>query len=310
MTGGLRQAAVEYLAMRRTLGFKLTHQAGILMGFVDYCEQHQLEHISTDAAVDWAVHTPRSTDSLWWARRLMVVRIFARHLAAFDPATQIPPIDMLPGQYRRVTPYLYSASQIDALMAASGALTPSLRAGTYTAVIGLLVSSGMRIGEVCRLDRSDVDLDSGLITIQDSKFGKSREIPVHASTVTALSGYVACRDRIWPSSTTAAFFLSTRGTRINHNTLRPVFRALLHTAGIAAPPGARAPRIHDLRHTFTMNCLLGWYSAGVDVPPRLPVLSTYLGHVDPKSTYWYLQSTPELLALAVDRLDDVAGPRS
>jgi integrase/recombinase XerD len=144
VTGGLRQAAVEYLAMRRTLGFKLTHQAGILMGFITYCEQHQLEHISTDAAVDWAVNTPRSTDSLWWARRLMVVRIFARHLTAFDPATQIPPIDVLPGQYRRVTPYLYSASQIDALMAASSALTPALRAKTYTAVIGLLVTSGMR----------------------------------------------------------------------------------------------------------------------------------------------------------------------
>ena len=310
MTGGLRAAAEEYLVMRRTLGFKLTHQAGTLMGFVDYCEQHQLEHISTDAAVDWAVHTPRSTDTLWWARRLMVVRIFARHLAAFDPATQIPPADVLPGQYRRVTPYLYSAGQIDALMAAAAALTPPLRAGTYSAVIGLLVTSGMRIGEVCRLDRPDVDLDCGLITIRDSKFGKSREIPVHASTAGALSGYAAQRDLSWPSSTTAAFFLTTRGTRINQNTIHPTFRALRRTAGIAAPPGARAPRIHDLRHTFTMNCLLGWYSAGLDVPPRLPLLSTYLGHVDPKSTYWYLQATPELLALAVDRLDDPAGPRS
>ena len=310
MTGGLREAAVQYLAMRRTLGFKLTHQTGTLMGFVGYCEQHQLEHISTDAAVDWAVHTPRSTDTLWWARRLMVVRIFARHLAAFDPATQIPPADVLPGQYRRVTPYLYSDSQIQGLMAAAAALTPPLRAATYTAVIGLLATSGMRIGEVCRLDRPDVDLNSGLITIRDSKFGKSREIPIHASTVTALSGYAGRRDRVWPSSTSAAFFLTTRGTRINQNTIHPAFRVLLHTAGIAAPPGARAPRIHDLRHSFTMNCLLGWYSAGVDVPPRLPLLSTYLGHVDPKSTYWYLQATPELLGLAMDRLDDAAGPRS
>jgi integrase/recombinase XerD len=310
VTSGLRQAAVEYLAMRRTLGFKLTHQARILISFVDYCEHHGLEHISTDAAVDWASHTPHSTDMLWWARRLMVVRIFARHLAAFDPATQIPPADVLPGQYRRVTPYLYSDPQIEALMRAAGALTPSLRAATYTAVIGLLAVSGMRIGEACRLDRPDVDLDSGLITIRDSKFGKSREIPLHPTTVTALSGYSADRDLVWPSSTTAAFFLSTRGTRINQNTIDHTFQVLLQKAGIAAQSGARAPRPHDLRHTFTMRTLLTWYSTGVDVPPRLPLLSTYLGHVDPKSTYWYLQATPELLALAVDRLDDPATANS
>ena len=299
----LREAATQYLAMRRTLGFKLSAQARILMGFVDYCEQHDLDRITTQAAVAWAMDTPHSTDSLWWARRLMVVRIFARHLRAIDPATQVPPVDALPCHYRRVTPYLYSPAQIDALMRAAGTLAPPLRAATYTTLIGLLATSGMRVGEACRLDRGDVDLAAAVITIRDSKFGKSRAIPVHPSTVTALTRYAQYRDRVHPSPPTAAFFISTRGTRLNPNMACHTFPALLGGAGISAAPGARRPRLHDLRHSFTVASLLDWYRDGVDVPARLPVLSTYLGHIDPKSTYWYLSGSPELLALAAGRLE-------
>jgi len=299
----LREAATRYLVMRRALGFKLSSQAQILMGFVDYCQQHQCEHISTDAAVTWAVDTPRSHDRLWWARRLMVVRIFARHLAAFDPATEIPPAGALPGFYRRTTPYLFSPDEIQALLQAAGGLTPSLRGATYRCLLGLLAVTGMRIGEACRLDRVDVDLPAAVITIRDSKFGKSRQIPVHASTVTALAGYADARDKDSKGHDCPAFFVSTRGTRVCPNGVNHTFPELLRAAGIRTAPGTRRPHPHDLRHSFTVATLLDWYRDGGNAAARLPLLSAYLGHVDPKSTYWYLQATPELLTLAASRLE-------
>jgi integrase/recombinase XerD len=306
--GGLRREAEAYLAMRRTLGFKLSTQGRLLLSFVAYCEQHGMTSVTTDAAVAWATATPRSRDQLWWARRLMVVRIFARHLQALDPATEVPPDDVLPLSFRRRTPYLYSEQQLDALMQAAHALDPRLRAATWATVIGLLVSCGLRIGEACRLDRDDVDLDTGVLTVRDSKFGKSRIVPVHLTTLGALRIYDARRDQLCPATVAPAFFVSTRGTRLDAHNTSHTFAELLDAAGISAPAGARRPRQHDLRHTFTVATLLDWYRAGVDVQARLPVLSTYLGHVDPKSSYWYLQATPELLALAADRLERSTQP--
>ena len=302
---GLRARAVEYLAMRRALGFKLSAQGRVLMGFVDYAERRGASTVTTDLAVEWAMDTPRSTDQLWWARRLMVVRIFARHLKAFDSATEIPPDDVLVGHYRRTTPYLYSDQQVADLMAAAQQLAPPLRGHTYATVIGLLAVTGLRIGEAARLDRCDVDLDSGVLTIRDSKFAKSRAVPVHVTTVAALRHYAALRDTLRPSQACAAFFVSTRGTRLDPANTSHTFAELLDVAGIRAQPGVRRPRIHDLRHLFAVNTLLGWYRPEIDGDPAamLPALSTYLGHVDPKSTYWYLQATPQLLALAAQRLE-------
>lgn len=303
---GLRVRAVQYLAMRRALGFKLSTQGRVLLGFVAYAERRGASTVTTDLAVAWAIDTPRSTDQLWWARRLMVVRIFARHLKALDPATQIPPDDVLVGHYRRTTPYLYSDQQVADLMAAAHQLAPPLRGQTYATVIGLLAVTGLRIGEATRLDRGDVDLDSGVLTIRDSKFAKSRAVPVHATTVAALRRYATQRDELRPTQTCAAFFVSTRGTRLDPANTSHTFARLLDAAGITAQPGARRPRIHDLRHLFAVTTLLGWYDPELDGDPAamLPALSTYLGHVDPKSTYWYLQATPQLLALAAQRLED------
>jgi integrase len=302
---GLRVRAVEYLAMRRALGFKLSAQGRVLMGFVDYAEQRGASTVTTDLAVAWAMDTPRSTDQLWWARRLMVVRIFARHLAAADPATEIPPDDVLVGHHRRTTPYLYSDQQVRGLIAAAHQLAPPLRGQTYATVIGLLAVTGLRIGEAARLDHGDVDLGSGVLTIRDSKFAKSRAVPVHLTTAEALRRYAIARDRLRPTRTCAAFFVSTRGTRLDPANTCHTFAGLLELAGITAHPGSRRPRVHDLRHTFTVNTLLGWYRPEFDGDPAamLPALSTYLGHVDPKSTYWYLQATPQLLARAAQRLE-------
>jgi integrase/recombinase XerD len=301
--GGLRQAAEEYLATRRALGFTLSTQGRLLMDFVAYCEQHAVATVTTDVALAWATGTARSRDRLWWARRLMVVRIFARHLQALDPATQVPPMDVLPHSYRRTTPYLYSPQQLSDLVQAAGRLRPRLRGLTYAAVIGLLASCGLRISEACRLDVDDVDLDEGVLRVRASKFGKSRIVPMHATTVAALRIYAGRRDLLCPERTSAAFFLNSRGRRLDAANAAHTFVLVLDTAGIVVPPGIRRPRLHDLRHSFTVATLLAWYRDGGDVAARLPLLSTYLGHVDPKSTYWYLQATPELLAAAADRLE-------
>ncbi len=173
-------------------------------------------------------------------------------------------------------------------------------------MIGLLASCGLRIGEACRLDRDDVDLDEGVLTVRGAKFGKTRIVPVHSTTLGALRIYTGRRDQLCPHPVSAAFFVNSRGARLDAHNTSHTFTQLLRGAGIVVPPGVRRPRLHDLRHTFTVATLLAWYGDGGDVAARLPLLSTYLGHVDPKSTYWYLQATPELLAAAADRLETAA----
>ena len=305
----LRSAAEQYLAMRRALGFKLDTQGRQLMSFIGFCEARGVGHVTTGIALAWAMQTSRgSSDEVYRSRRLMVVRIFARHLAALDPATEVPPEDMLPHHYRRIPPYLYSPGGIAAVMAAAGRLAPPLRAATWQTLIGLLAVTGMRQSEARHLCRDQVDLDAGVLTITDSKFGKARQLFLHPTAVAALRGYQRRRDRWCPAPSAPSFFVSTRGTRLNTHTITHAFAALLDDAGIAAPPGRRRPRLHDLRHSFTVASLLDFYRDGGDVAARLPLLSTWLGHVDPKSTYWYLQAVPELLALAAGRLEQAFPP--
>jgi integrase len=303
----LRRHAEDYLAMRRALGFKLKAQGRLLLDFVGYLERTGTGRVTTEAALAWATATPGSTDEVYHCRRLMVVRGFARHLHVLDPATEVPPADVLPHHYRRVVPYLFTPAEVAALLAAAGTLTPPLRALTWRVLVGLLAATGMRVGEACRLDVGDVDPAASVLTVRDSKFGRSREVVVHPSTAEALAGYARRRARPRPVPATAAFLVSTRGTRLDAHNLPTTFRTLLSRAGIQAPPGRRAPRLADLRHSFATATLLDWYRTGADVQARLPLLSTYLGHVDPQSTYWYLEATPELLALAAARLEAAPG---
>lgn len=298
----IRGRAEEYLAMRRALGFQLSSFEQKLLSFVCYLEAHDLDVITVDAALAWATATPHSTDEVHWSRRLMVVRIFARHVAVLDPRTQVPPPDLLPHHYRRVTPYLFSDEEIERLMEAADALRPALRALTWRTLIGLLAVTGLRVSEACGLDRADVDLDDLLLTVRNTKFGKHRLVPIHPSTAEALHGYTHARDREFPEPV-PAWFLNTRGRRMDKANLSHTFTSLLQVAAITAPPGRRRPRLHDLRHGFCTTTLLEWYRDGGDVATRMPRLTTYLGHADPKSTYWYLTGAPELLALAADRLE-------
>jgi integrase/recombinase XerD len=304
----LRTAAEDYLAMRRALGFKLSSQGRLLLSFVDYCEARHAEHVTTELAVTWATNPVRGgADQVWWSRRLMVVPIFARHLKTLDPATEIPPADVLPHHYRRVTPHLYAPEEIAALLQAAGRLAPPLRAATWQTFLGLLAVTGMRVSEACGLDRDHVDLDTGTLVLADTKFGKSRQVFLHPSSVTALRDYEQRRNRHCPAPRTPGFLVSTRGTRLDASNVQYTFVELLAAAGITARPGRRRPRLHDVRHSFSVWTLLEWYRDGGDVQARLPLLSTWLGHVDPKSTYWYLQAVPELLTLAADRLEHPPG---
>jgi integrase/recombinase XerD len=302
----LSEHVENYLRLRRSLGFKLVSEGVMLAEFVACAERAGQSTVTTEFAIAWARRPVNGTHN-YLSRRLRAVRSFARYLHALDPACEVPSLELLPAKKYRPAPYLYRDEEIVALMAAASTLRPPLRAATFRTVIGLLACTGMRIGEALHLERNDVDLAGGLLTVRDSKFGKSREVLLHPTTVAALTEYGAIRDRLCPHPAHQTFFITTRGTTIAHPTINHPFRALLDQAGITHPVPGRHVRAHDLRHSFALKTLLGWYRDGGDVQARMPLLSTYLGHVDPAATFWYLSAAPELLALAADRLEHATG---
>jgi integrase/recombinase XerD len=298
----LRDVAEDYLRMRRALGYKLEIQGLLLNGFVSYLEEIDATTVTIKNAVAWAT-SPVGADPSYWAGRLSVVRQFARHLQTLDPACEVPPARLLPYRSRRAIPYLYDPQEITALLNAARQLRPPLLAANYQMLIGLLSVTGLRLGEAIRLNRADVDDRHQLLRILDSKFGKSREVVLHETTMRALDAYGRLRDQRFVQPCCDAFLVSLRGTRLRRNCIHHMFVRLVRTAGLTPrSPGCR-PRLHDFRHGFAVTTLLEWYRDGLDVQARLPLLSTYMGHVDPASTFWYLTAAPELLALVADRLD-------
>jgi len=281
-----RAAADDYLATRRAMGYKLCYQGQMLVQFVDYLEAVGAEHLTINHALGWAKQ-PSGAARTWWAVRLSTVRAFARYLSALDPATQIPPAGLISAGSHRIVPYIYTDEDITRLLEAAGRLGSAHRADTYQTVIGLVAVTGMRAGEAVRLDRDDVDLEQGVLTIRNSKHGKSRQVPVHPSSVEALAAYARRRDQRQPRPKAASFFTSTTGTRLLRDNVSTVFPSLVRDAGLDGSGRRRPPRLHDLRHSFAVRSLIRWYRQGLDVEQQLPVLSTYLGHVAPSSTYWY-----------------------
>ena len=266
----IREHAEDYLAMRRALGFKLTSFGQKLLSFIDYLERHELDVLTVAAALDWAMATPRSSDEVHWSRRLMVVRVFARHLAVLDLRTEIPPTDALPHHYRRVTPHLYSPDEIDRLLAATATLNPWPRTLTWRTFISLLTVTGMRTSEACHLDQADIDVGEAVLTVRDSKFGKHRQLPVQVSTLTALQEYLAATSSLRCPAAESPVLITSLGTRLDATNTAHTFRRLLDTAGIDSRLGQRRPRLHDLRHTFAVTTLLEWYRDGADVNARMP----------------------------------------
>lgn len=299
----LEQTLVDYLALRRSLGHDLAEAHRLLPSFVAYLQHHGLRTVTVEAALAWASPSATGTVTSVGPRRMTAARGFARYLSGIDSSTQVPPLGLMPSRQRWRRPFIYIPADIDAIMSqARDSIVSPLRAATYHTLVGLLAASGLRIGEAIKLDRSDVDWAQGVLRIRESKFGKTRLVPLHASSMQALSDHARLRDELQPRSDEPSFFVSLAGKRLLYAVVSQTFRRLVDHTGVGAGAPS-APRPHDLRHTFAVRTLLGWYRAGEDVQAKIPSLSTYLGHREPSSTYWYLSAAPELLALAAARQD-------
>jgi integrase/recombinase XerD len=300
----LSQIAEEYLELRNSLGHNLAEAHRLLPRFVAYLDSIGASTVTVEAALFWSQQPEAQPGTSVWARRMTIARGFARHMSGIDPRTEVPPVGLVTFRQRWRPPFIFSSSDIEALKAAAEQAIPTpLRAATVSTMIALLAVTGMRVGEVISIDRSSVHWTEGVLVVRASKFDKSREVPVAASTMAALAAYAEVRDQLQPRPRTSAFFVSMARTPVNYCSFGQTFRQLLETTGVGAESSVR-PRIHDLRHSFAVHTLVRWYRAGENVGALLPRLSTYLGHRSPISTYWYLSAAPELLALAAGRIEE------
>jgi len=303
----IRESLARYVAVRRALGASFYEPALALGHFVDLLEREGAEFITTDLALRWAT-TPVLVERATWGRRLSQVRGFARWMSVIDSRNQIPPTGFLSARRRRNAPHIYTEQEINLLIIQAARLRSrtGMRALTYSTLIGLLVATGLRPGEALRLNRSDVDLVSGILSIRESKFGKSRFVPVEESTRAALERYAQGRDRLCQQRLSEAFLVSERGIRLKAGTVRSMFVRMSRAVGLrpATEDGRDryGPRLQDFRHSFATGRLVEWYRDGLDVSRELPRLSAYLGHVNVGLTYWYIEAVPELLELAAGYL--------
>lgn len=301
----LRENLDDYLQLRHHLGHDLADAVRLLPRFVDYLEKSGQTTVTVSHAVAWSMQPDVPPGSSVRPRRMTAARGFARYLSGVDPATEVPPLGLVPSRQHWRPPFIYTAEDITLLLNAAAMMPSPLRSATYSTLFGLLAVTGMRVGEALTLDRSDIDWDHGVLLIRQSKFGKSRNVPVTATTLEALDRYALLRSSFRPQPVNDSFFVSLTGRRLIYVSVFDVFTGLRQSTGLGAE-STTTPRIHDLRHTFAVTVLLGWYRDGGNVAARLPWLSTYLGHRDPRSTYWYPSATPELLALAAQRLERFA----
>ncbi len=305
----LREAVDEYLCMRRHLGYKLYKAGRDLLDFVTFMEQHDAPFITQSLALAWAQRM-ENIQPKTRAGRLSHVRGFARHRQATDPRTEVPATGLLPFKSGRPTPYLYSGEQIRSLLQATLEMPRhnrdcALLPWTYYCLFGLLSVSGLRVSEACNLELRDVDLDTGVLTVRESKCDRTRLVPLHSSTCEVLADYIARRKRHWDGRPVPTYlFVSSRGIRVSGRQLRHTFHALSRQIGLRGEHDSHGPRLHDFRHTFATRTLVNWYRCEKDPERLLPVLSTYLGHVCISDTQWYLEGSPELMGEAMRRLEN------
>jgi integrase len=295
----LTQAVDDYIALRRSLGFKLREYGDCLHEFVSFLEQSRSSHITDKLAVEYATRRQHEKP-VSLSRRLCIIRGFARYRFGADPKTEIPPIGLLRFRSRRARPYVYSQAEIRSLLQAALKIESphKLQPHTYYCLFGLLAVSGLRLGEAINLQPQDVDWSEGVLTIRGAKFGKTRLVPLHRSTLSVLRDYAGLRDKIFAGRGLPTFLVTSHGTKLEKTNLSRIFRELSRQIGIRKPGVRNGPRLHDFRHRFAIETLLHWYRSGDDVNRRMPVLSTYLGHANVSGTYWYLGSTPELISAA------------
>jgi integrase/recombinase XerD len=300
----LGQLIDDYLLLRRSLGFTLEKTERFLRQFHSYLRGQHRTEITTEVMVQWAT-LPHGT-ARWHAQRFSALRVFARWAHTFDSTIEVPPAGLLPAPSDRRTAFVYSPAEIQALMEATSTIPSPMVAATYRTLIGLLAATGMRVGEAIRANRAD--LRDSVLTVADTKLGKTRLVPLHPTTVTALADYAQLRDTTLGKVDTDAFLVSLAGTRLNYKNVHFLFHQLVGAAGIEARSSHTSARPHDLRHTFAVSTMLDAYRQGKNAAEVLPILSTYLGHVSPASTYWYLQADPHLLAAAAELRSPLTAP--
>lgn len=301
MSVDLRAAAAAYLAGRRARGYQLADHGWLLASFLDGLDARGLTTITIAEAVAFARARP-DTLPHWQAARLRVVRELAAYVHSLDPAAaQLIPAGLLPARVTRRVPYLYSDAQTTQLMTAAAALTPPVLAASMHTLIGLLAATGCRTGEVLTLAIEDLDIDQQMLTVT-GKHGRRRLIPLHPSTVAALTDYCRIRVQLTPAAPTGPLLVGANGGRLNPNTAYAAFSSLVAACRLPTRPGCRRPRLYDFRHTFAVNSLIDAHRRRRDVEARIAALATYLGHLDPTYTYWYLTASPELMAVVSDRL--------
>lgn len=294
----------DYLTMRRQLGFALKVQGHQLLRFGRFADDcgHQ-GPITLELAVQWA--RSNAQKPITWATRIEVLRPFVKYRAQFEPATAIPPAQLFGSCRRRLVPHIYSDQEVQLLLTAAAQLPPAggLRPATYETLFGLLAATGLRISEALHLALQDVDLQAGIITVRETKFRKSRLVPLHPTTTEALQQYAHLRDVKVPIPTVDDFFLSDGGRRMLLDTVQRRFRSLCNQLHWRSRGDHPAPRIQDLRHSFITHCLLRWYRQRINMDKEMLTLSTYVGHAEVTYTYWYVTGVPELMAIATRRFE-------
>ncbi len=299
----LSQHLEDYLKLRRQLGYKMQESGLMLRSFVRFAEQKGAGVIRTKLALQWAA--PPNIKPAQSGNRLGIVRRFAEHVSAYDARTEVPPQKLLPYHFCRRDPYHYTDENVCQLVQAARQINPTsqIKGPTFGTVLGLLAVTGMRVSEALALDDGDIDFDQALLTIRLAKGSKSRVVPLHASTNSALRHYASIRDSVYPQRPSPAFFVWDGGDRLVYDSVNRWFLLVACQIGLRKPGDQHGPRVHDLRHYFAIRTLLNWYQADADVEARLPELATYLGHVHVRDSYWYLSAVPELLQLATLRLE-------
>lgn len=308
----------DYIAERRRLGFQLRSRGTFLAGFARFvAEKHHQGPLTVELMTEWVRQGKNGRGSpATWVVRLAKLRHFVRYLNQFEPETELPDELIFGPEPGRVAPHIYYEKEIVELLTAARQLGPqgSLRPATFETLFGLMASTGLRVSEAIHLRDTDVDLKRGMLTIRQTKFAKSRQLPVHPSTVEALARYRRQRARHVPLTVDIPFLIGSRGKRLGEplgeRQAHRVFNALRDNLGWVNRGAHAAPRLHDLRHTFAVRRLMLWHAEGTDVDQMMLALSTYLGHAEIFYTYWYLTAVPELMALAggkFERFVDLAG---
>jgi integrase len=301
LAASMQSLVQEYLNERRSLGFALGISGRQLMAFARFADQFgHCGPLSSDIILAWARGQATRSTPITWARRLEVVRPFAKYRARIEAGTEIPAADIFGRAHRRLTPHIYTETEITDLVAAAGQLPPqdTLRPATYETLFGLIAATGLRLSEALHLRCSAVDLDQNQLTVRCTKFRKSRLLPLHSTVTAALGRYVEVRQRYVVANPDAFFFVSPSGAALKDRTVHHVFEGLRTTLGWTARGTHPAPRIHDLRHTFICRRVLLWQEQGADIDNAMLALTTYVGHTKVSDTYWYLSGVPELMAAA------------